>query len=87
MFGIVKPVPTLLGADGFEVRILTNDHPPAHIHGFKAGDKAKVEIAGAIPVLIATTMTKRDTAKLLELVATHLALLQTEWNRIHGPLR
>jgi uncharacterized protein DUF4160 len=80
-------MPTILVAYGFEVRIMTNDHPPAHVHGFKAGRKAKIEIAGAAPVLVKTTMTKADTAHLLRLVAADLAQLQAEWRRIHGPLR
>jgi hypothetical protein len=49
-------VPTIIQADGFEIRILTNDHRPAHVHCFKAGRSAKVEIAGR-PAVISTTMT------------------------------
>ena len=38
-------MPTILAEAGFAVRILTLDHPPAHVHGFKAGETAKIEIA------------------------------------------
>jgi Domain of unknown function (DUF4160) len=80
-------VPTILRGSGFEVRIFTNDHAPAHVHGFKAGDDAKIDISGTVPVLVTTTMSKRETAGLLALVASNLSYLQAEWNRIHGSLR
>ena len=32
-----RRVPTILRANGFEIRIFTNDHKPAHVHGYKAG--------------------------------------------------
>ena len=64
----------------------SRDRVPAHVHGFKAGDDAKVDIAGAAPVLVTTTMSKRDTASLLALVAANLPYLQAEWSRVHGPL-
>jgi hypothetical protein len=79
-------VPTIVRSGGFEIRILTLDHPPAHVHGIKAGKKAKVEIADDV-LLVKTTMSRPDTATLLALVATNLALLQREWKRLHGPLR
>jgi hypothetical protein len=80
-------VPTVLRANGFEIRIFTNDHKPAHVHGYKAGDDAKVEIAGNVPILATTTMSKRATADLLAIIEANLAHLQAEWRRIHGPLR
>jgi hypothetical protein len=35
-------VPTIVRSGAFEIRILTFDHPPAHVHGIKAGKKAKM---------------------------------------------
>jgi hypothetical protein len=79
-------VPTIVRSGGFEIRILTFDHPPAHVHGIKAGKKAKVEIADDV-LLVKTTMSRPDTATLLALVAANLVLLQREWKKLHGPLR
>ncbi len=80
-------MPTILRANGFEIRIFTNDHKPAHVHGYKAGDDAKMEIAGSAPVLVTTTMSKRATVDLLGIVVGNLPYLQAEWKRLHGPLR
>jgi hypothetical protein len=79
-------VPTIVRSGGFEIRILTSDHPPAHVHGIKARKKAKVEIADDV-LLVKTTMSRPDTATLLALVAANLALLQCEWKKLHGSLR
>jgi hypothetical protein len=79
-------VPTIVRSGSFEIRILTFDHPPAHVHAFKAGKKAKVEIADDV-LLVKATMSRPDTATLLALVAANLALLQREWKKLHGPLR
>ena len=79
-------MPTIVRSGGFEIRILTFDHPLAHVHGFKAGKKAKIEIVGDM-LLVKTTMSRPDTATLLTLVAANLALLQREWKKLHGPLR
>jgi Domain of unknown function (DUF4160) len=80
-------VPTVLRINGFDVRILTNDHKPAHIHAFKAGTTAKVEIADPVPVVRKTTMSMRDTDAIVEVVHANLTFLQLQWNYIHGPLR
>jgi hypothetical protein len=79
-------VPTIVRSGGFEIRILTFDHPPAHVHGFKAGKKAKIEIADDV-LLVKTTMSRPDAATLLALVTANLALFQREWKKLHGPLR
>jgi len=38
-------MPTVLREDGFEVRIYTFDHPPAHVHVAKAGAIVRIELA------------------------------------------
>ena len=79
-------MPTIVSANGFDIRILTNDHRPAHVHCFKAGKTAKIEIAG-LPAVTSTTMTYRDTNKALQLVTAHRALLRRQWKKYHGSLR
>jgi uncharacterized protein DUF4160 len=79
-------VPTIVAANGFAIRILTNDHRPAHVHCFKAGKTTKIEIAGP-PVITSTTMSYRDANDVLKLVTAHLALLRRQWKKYHGSLR
>ena len=38
-------MPTVIREDGFEVRIYTFDHPPAHVHVAKAGAIVRVDLA------------------------------------------
>jgi len=38
-------MPTILRQGGFDVMIFTNDHPPAHVHLFKAGAEAVLDLA------------------------------------------
>jgi hypothetical protein len=40
-------MPTVLRARGFSFQILTRDHPPPHVHAFKAGRRAKINIGDA----------------------------------------
>jgi hypothetical protein len=38
-------MPTVLREAGFEVRIYTLDHPPPHVHVWKAGAVLKIDLA------------------------------------------
>ena len=79
-------MPTIIGANGFEIRILTNDHRPAHVHCFKGGKTAKIEIAGR-PTVTSATMSYGDAKAALALVTVNLALLRRRWKKYHGTLR
>lgn len=35
---------TILRVQGFDFRIYTNDHPPAHVHVIKGGGEVVIEI-------------------------------------------
>ena len=35
---------TILRSNGFDFRIYTNDHPPAHVHVIKGGGEAVIEL-------------------------------------------
>jgi Domain of unknown function (DUF4160) len=37
-------MPTGLRQDGFDVMIYTDDHPPAHVHVFKAGEEIIIDL-------------------------------------------
>ena len=60
-------MPTVLTKNGFKVRIYLNDHLPAHVHVFKAGGEAKINLRGenGYPEFISVSlgMSDRDAIK------------------------
>ncbi|MGK7947208.1 MAG: DUF4160 domain-containing protein [Microcystaceae cyanobacterium] len=79
---------TVLRKDGFSVRIYTNDHLPSHVHVFKAGGEAKINLGDETQypnfVTISTDMSNKDARKALELVTQHQLFLLKKWREIHG---
>ena len=76
-------MPTVLRAEGFEFRIWTNDHEPPHVHVFRGGTQAKVELISAEAVRI-WGMRPRNVRLAEELVAENRDLLLDAWRNIHG---
>jgi predicted ATP-binding protein involved in virulence len=79
-------MPTVWRQDGFEIRIYFNDHDPPHIHAFKAGGQAKVQLGnlGEPPSLQLTKgMSAKDAQKAVEIVKEHQATLLTKWEELH----
>jgi len=77
-------MPTVLREDGFEVRIYTFDHPPAHVHVAKAGAIVRIELATGTATEIVGTISDRDVKRAERLVSRHARHLQEAWTRIHG---
>jgi hypothetical protein len=81
-------MPTVLKKDGFKVRIYPNDHLPAHVHVFKAGGEAKINLLGenGCPEFISVTsgMSDRDAIKALEIIAANVLELLEKWKEYHG---
>lgn len=77
-------MPTVLRENGFEVRIYPNDHEPAHVHVFKAGGEAKIQIKGEVDLLELCGMKNREVLKALDLIEKHHAGLLEEWYKYHG---
>ena len=77
-------MPTVIREAGFEVRIYTFDHPPPHVHVWKAGAVVKIDLATQEAVEIVGTITDREVKRAERLVARHAARLKREWARIHG---
>ncbi|HEX5725309.1 MAG TPA: DUF4160 domain-containing protein [Longimicrobiaceae bacterium] len=75
-------MPTVLRVDGFAVRILTDDHPPPHVHVVKAGEKCKIEI-GTLIVSHVIGMRASDLVRALEIVEEHRWFLWQRWRQIH----
>jgi len=80
-------MPTVLRESGFRVVIYTRDeHPPAHVHVWKAGGEAVIRLGdgGELPVIHEVSgMPKRDARRALDLVTEHQGLLLARWEEIH----
>lgn len=79
--------PTLLNRreHGFDVRIYTKDHPPAHVHVFSSGNEAKVGLE-PVEILDNWGFNNREVKAILELVTENLESLLLEWDKYH-PIR
>lgn len=85
--GLLFGLPPVLRVDGFHVRIFPNDHPPAHVHVFKAGAAIVIELGTVSkPVWIREIagMTRADVAIAVMLVDDHHLVLRQQWEKIHG---
>ena len=81
--GYHLPMPTVLRAEGFEFRIWTNDHEPPHVHVFKDGTQAKVNLLNS-EVERVWRMNRRDVRRAEQLVTEHRDVLLEAWRGIHG---
>jgi hypothetical protein len=77
-------MPTVLREAGFEVRIYTADHPPAHVHVEKAGAVLKIDLATAKVVRIVGAISDRDVKRGENIVEKHAAALKEAWRKLHG---
>jgi hypothetical protein len=80
-------MPTILRQDGFEFMIYTNDHPPMHVHVFKAEGEAVINLGDeATPPSLRETigMSRKQERRALEIVGEHQNYLLGEWRRLHG---
>jgi hypothetical protein len=77
-------MPTVLREAGFEVRIYTLDHPPPHVHVWKAGAVVKIDLSTHEAMEIVGEISDRDVKRAERLVAQHAIRLRKEWRRIHG---
>ena len=77
-------MPTVIRQAGFELRIYTLDHPPPHVHVWKAGAVVKIDLATAEVVEVAGAISDRDVKRAERLVARNSARLKREWAKLHG---
>jgi len=79
--------PTLLNRweHGYDVRLFTKDHPPAHVHVFDGEKEAKIAL-DPISALDNWGFNSRELKRILELIEEHIATLLAEWDRYH-PIR
>jgi hypothetical protein len=77
-------MPTVIREAGFEVRIYTLDHPPPHVHAWKAGAVVTIDLATHEAVEVVGKISDRDISRAERLVTRHSARLRREWARLHG---
>jgi hypothetical protein len=78
---------TVLRQDGFEVVIYNRDHPPIHVHVFKAGAETVINLGDAAtkPVIRDNyRMRRSDRRKALRIVSESQEFLIEEWERINS---
>ena len=80
-------MPTVFKQAGFQVRIHSDDHPPAHVHVWKAGDEIVIDLgADNVPPSIREnkTMRRSDARRAVLLVEDNQEVLLEEWRAMHG---
>jgi len=63
--------------------IYTQDHIPAHVHVWRAGGEIVINIA-TLEITKAEGMSRRDSAKAVEIVEENQRYLLGRWREIHG---
>ena len=66
------------------MRIYTFDHPPPHVHVWKAGAVVKIDLTTHEAIEIIGAISDREVNRAERLVARHAARLKREWMKIHG---
>ncbi len=64
-----------------------DEHIPPHVHVFKAGGQAKIEIGNPeqLPSLISVQgMSAKDAKRAIEIVTEHQDKLLQKWEEFHG---
>lgn len=70
--------------DGFEFRIWPNDHAPPHVHAWKAGGMAKIELVDGFDVLKVREMKPIDVIRAVRIAIANHEKLMRAWEEIHG---
>lgn len=86
LLGYILNVPTELEQRGFSVRIYTRDeHPPAHVHVWKAEGEAVIDLGDEDRAPFVTEvngMSKKDVRAALAMVEENQARLLARWREI-----
>jgi hypothetical protein len=69
--------------NGFEFRIWPNDHTPPHVHAWKAGGTAKIELVDGFSVVKVREMKPVDVVRAVRIVIANEAQLIQAWGEIH----
>jgi hypothetical protein len=70
--------------NGFGLRIWPNDHSPQHVHAWKAGGMAKIELVDGFGIVKVRTMKPMDVVRAVRIVMANEDTLMQAWEEIHG---
>ena len=70
--------------NGFELRIWPNDHTPPHVHAWKAGGMAKIELVDGFGIVKVREMKAVDVVRAVRMVMANEEKLLRAWEEIHG---
>jgi hypothetical protein len=70
--------------NGFELRIWPNDHTPPHVHAWKAGGMAKIELVDGFGIVKVRDMKGMDVVRAVRIVMANEEKLMQAWEEIHG---
>jgi hypothetical protein len=70
--------------NGFEFRIWPNDHTPPHVHAWKAGGMAKIELVDGFGIVTMRDMKGMDVVRAVRIVMANEEKLMQAWEEIHG---
>lgn len=77
-------MPTVINERGFQFRIYTRDHPPAHVHVWHQGYEAIIEFRDEIVIRDGDRrFSRRDIARMIEIIEVNRQYLIEEWRKIH----
>ena len=69
---------------GYDVRIYTNDHPPAHVHVWKGNKSVRVKL-NSLEFTKNRGYNTRELRQIRRLISENRNLLFEVWNRFHEP--
>ncbi len=71
---------------GFDVRIFTREHGPAHVHVFRGEKSVKVDLN---PMRFSQNkgFTSRELKRIRELLNEHMVFIESEWERLDPETR
>ena len=77
-------MPTIHSEHGFRFIIYPNDHEPAHVHVWKAGTEAKIQMLSEPELLEVSGMRQKDAFRALDIVEEHQQEFLMKWEQYHG---
>ena len=69
---------------GFTFRIWPNDHLPAHVHAWKGGAVAVIELGSLAVRDVNGQMKPADVIRAVRVVEANRSKLRKAWRKIHG---
>lgn len=88
--GLMFTMPTVLEQDGFQIKVFLppREHGPAHVHVYKAGGVAVINLPDATQPLTIRSVSKKmrnaDVVAAVRLVEAHVETCWTHWRKYHA---